>query len=194
MSKKTGYQFCGGNDHATNPNRRDSLSVGAMGGLGLGLTLGDFLSLEANAAGEDWRDVAKQSKPGKAKNIINIFLPGGSAHQESWDPKYLSPAEYRGPLGTVKTNTGERFSQNLKNTAKVADKIAVIRSMTHGEAAHERGTHNMMTGIRPSPAVIFPSIGSIVSHEFGPRKNLPPRRRSGQCQFPRAGFGAPQRH
>ena len=53
MSKKTGYQFCGGNDHATNPNRRDFLSVGAMGGLGLGLTLGDFLSLEARAAGED---------------------------------------------------------------------------------------------------------------------------------------------
>ena len=116
MSKKTGYQFCGGNDHATNPNRRDFLSVGAMGGLGLGLTLGDFLSLEARAAGEDWKDGAKPSKPGKAKNIINIFLPGGSAHQESWDPKYLSPAEYRGPLGTVKTNTGERFSENLKNT------------------------------------------------------------------------------
>jgi hypothetical protein len=77
-------------------------------------------------------------------------------------------------LGTVKTNTGERFSENLKNTAKVADKLAVIRSMTHGEAAHERGTHNMMTGIRPNPAVVFPSIGSIVSHEFGPRKNLPP--------------------
>ena len=74
----------------------------------------------------------------------------------------------------MKTNTGERFSENLKNTAKVADKLAVIRSMTHGEAAHERGTHNMMTGIRPNPAVVFPSIGSIVSHEFGPRKSLPP--------------------
>ena len=148
--------------------------MGAFGGLGLGLTLGDLLSLEAQAAGEDWRDVASQSKPGKAKNIINIYLPGGSAHQETWDPKYLSPAEYRGPLGTVKTNTGERFSENLKNTAKVADKLAVIRSMTHGEAAHERGSHNMMTGIRPNPAVVFPSIGSIVSHEFGPRKNLPP--------------------
>ena len=72
------------------------------------------------------------------------------------------------------TNTGERFSENLKNTAKVADKLTVIRSMTHGEAAHERGTHNMMTGVRPSPATVFPSIGSIVSHEFGPRKNLPP--------------------
>ena len=174
MKKQSGYQFCGGTDHASNPNRRDFLSVGALGGLGLGLTLGDLLSLEAQAAGEDWRDVAKQSKPGKAKNIINIYLPGGSAHQETWDPKYLSPAEYRGPLGTVKTNTGERFSENLKNTAKVADKLAVIRSMTHGEAAHERGTHNMMTGIRPNPAVVFPSIGSIVSHEFGPRKNLPP--------------------
>ena len=174
MKKQSGYQFCGGTDHASNPNRRDFLSVGALGGLGLGLTLGDLLSLEAQAAGEDWRDVASQSKPGKAKNIINIYLPGGSAHQETWDPKYLSPAEYRGPLGTVKTNTGERFSENLKNTAKVADKLAVIRSMTHGEAAHERGTHNMMTGIRPNPAVVFPSIGSIVSHEFGPRKSLPP--------------------
>jgi hypothetical protein len=46
--------------------------------------------------------------------------------------------------------------------------------MTHGEAAHERGTHNMFTGYRPSPALTFPSMGSVVSHEFGPRKNLPP--------------------
>jgi hypothetical protein len=46
--------------------------------------------------------------------------------------------------------------------------------MTHGEAAHERGTHNMFTGYRPSPAVTFPSMGSVVSHEFGPRQSLPP--------------------
>ena len=46
--------------------------------------------------------------------------------------------------------------------------------MTHGEAAHERGTHNMFTGYRPSPALIFPSMGSVVSHEYGPRNNLPP--------------------
>ena len=59
-------------------------------------------------------------------------------------------------------------------TAKVADKITVIRSMTHGEAAHERGTHNMMTGYRPSPALTYPSMGSVISHEFGSRNNLPP--------------------
>jgi hypothetical protein len=46
--------------------------------------------------------------------------------------------------------------------------------MTHGEAAHERGTHNMFTGYRPSPALQYPSIGSVVAHEFGPRHNLPP--------------------
>ena len=46
--------------------------------------------------------------------------------------------------------------------------------MTHGEAAHERGTHNMFTGYRPSPALQYPSMGSVVAHEFGPRKNLPP--------------------
>ena len=41
--------------------------------------------------------------------------------------------------------------------------------MTHGEAAHERGTHNMFTGYRPSPALKYPSMGSVVSHEFGPK-------------------------
>jgi len=46
--------------------------------------------------------------------------------------------------------------------------------MTHGEAAHERGVHNMFTGYRPSPALQYPSIGSVVSQEFGPRNHLPP--------------------
>src|SRR5262249_39018376 len=69
---------------------------------------------------------------------------------------------------------GVQFNECLKQTAGLADKITVCRSMTHGEAAHERGTHNMFTGYRPSPAIIFPSMGSVVSHEFGPRNNLPP--------------------
>ena len=62
----------------------------------------------------------------------------------------------------------------MMQKSQVADKICVIRSMTHGEAAHERGTHNMFTGYRPNPALQFPSFGSIVSEEFGPRKNMPP--------------------
>jgi hypothetical protein len=110
----------------------------------------------------------------KAQSVIHVFLPGGMAHQESFDPKPYAPIEYRGELGTVKTCTGEVFSESLPKLATVADKLAVIRSMTHGEAAHERGTHNMFTGYRPSPALQYPSLGSVVSHEYGPRNNLPP--------------------
>jgi hypothetical protein len=78
-------------------------------------------------------------------------------------------------MSSIQTNvSGVRLNEMMVNTAKVADKIAICRSMTHGEAAHERGTHNMFTGYRPSPALQYPSIGSVVSHEFGPRNNLPP--------------------
>ncbi len=148
--------------------RRQFLQVGAL--TGLGLTLGDLFRLQSRADIKNY-----ESKEGKARSVIHIFLPGGMAHQESFDPKPYAPVEYRGPLGTVGTKlTGVVFSEGLPKTAQVADKIAVCRSMTHGEAAHERGTHNMFTGYRPSPALSYPSIGSVISHEFGPRKNLPP--------------------
>ncbi len=102
-------------------------------------------------------------------------MPGGMAHQESWDPKPLAPIEYRGEMTSIPTKiSGVFFNECLKQTAQLADKITVCRSMTHGEAAHERGTHNMFTGYRPSPALTYPSMGSVVSHEFGVRNNLPP--------------------
>jgi hypothetical protein len=50
----------------------------------------------------------------------------------------------------------------------------LIRSFTHGEAAHARGVHNILTGFRPSPAVVYPSLGSVIAHELGPRESLPP--------------------
>ncbi len=149
--------------------RRSFLQVGAVSGLGL--TLDQFFRLEARAA----ETALVADKPAPAQSIIHIYLPGGMAHQDSFDPKPLAPIEYRGELGVIKTKLdGVFFNELLKNTANVADKISVCRSMTHGEAAHERGTHNMFTGYRPSPALVFPSMGSVVSHEFGPRNNLPP--------------------
>ncbi|MCH5375112.1 MAG: DUF1501 domain-containing protein, partial [Planctomycetes bacterium] len=110
----------------------------------------------------------------KAKSVIHVYLPGGMAHQESWDPKPYSPLEYRGEMKPVKTNTGEIFCESIPKLASIADRLCVIRSMTHGEAAHERGTHNMFTGYKPSPALKYPSFGAVVSHEYGPRNNLPP--------------------
>jgi len=163
------FKWCRSSQHGWNPNRRDFLFVGALGSLGL--TMGDMFRMQARAESLG----GAVSKEGRAKSVIQIFLPGGMAHQESFDPKMYAPIEYRGPLGTVKTKLeGVYFSEHMKETAKIADKITVVRSMTHGEAAHERGTHNMMTGVRPSPALEYPSFGSVVSHELGPRNNLPP--------------------
>ncbi len=148
-------------------SRRNLLTIGAVGGL----TLSNFFRMKsAMAEQKDYESVE-----GPAKSVIFIFLPGGIAQQESWDPKPFAPLEYRGPMDSIETNvSGIRFSKTLAKTAQVADKLVVCRSMTHGEAAHERGTHNMFTGYRPSPALQYPSMGSVVSHEFGPRNNLPP--------------------
>jgi len=152
------------------PSRRGFIASGVVGMLGL--SLDQYFRLQA---------ATPAAKPGEKKNgapaesIIHIFLPGGIAHQELVDPKPLAPIEYRGDMATVKTKLpGVYFNECMTKTAEIADKITVCRSMTHGEAAHERGTHNMFTGYRPSPALTFPSMGSVVSHEQGPRKNLPP--------------------
>ena len=157
------YFCCNSPEHVWRPNLREFLFVGLVGSLGL--TLGNVLKLRAESV----------SGKASAQSVINIFLPGGIAAQESFDPKLLAPIEYRGPLSTVKTKLdGVYFSEPLQKTAQVADRLCVVRSMTHGEADHARGTHNMFTGWRPSPAVQYPSIGSIVSHELGSRNDLPP--------------------
>ncbi len=136
-----------------------------------------FLSAGLFAAGSkfafgDIKDYT--STEGPAKSVIFIYLPGGAAAQESFDPKPNAPLEYRGGMKSIKTNVGGiELNEKLAQTAKVMDKLTIIRSMTHGEAAHERGTHNVFTGYKPSPALSYPSMGAVVTHEFGSRNNLP---------------------
>jgi uncharacterized protein (DUF1501 family) len=144
------------------PSRRDFLKVGVVGGLGL--TLGDYFRMQEAVA----------APTPKAQSLIYIFLAGGLSHIDSFDPKPNGPIEYRGELGTCKTSTGEYFGGQLPKLASMAGDLSVIRSMTHGEAAHERGIHNMLTGYKPSPAIAYPSFGAVVSHELGPRNDLPP--------------------
>jgi len=151
-----------------NQSRRDFLHIGFAGGIGL--TLPQFLRMQSAQA----ELKHYESKEGTAKSVIFIYLPGGAAHQETWDPKPYAPVEYRGPMNSIDTNvSGVRFNEKLAKTAKIMDKLTICRSMSHGEAAHERGTHNMFTGYRPSPALQFPSMGSVVTHEFGPKNNMP---------------------
>ena len=162
------------------------LTVGAIGGLGLTLT--DFFRIKSASASEP-----TAAKTSSAESVIFIFLPGGIAQQESFDPKPSAPLEYRGSFGTVATPLpGVRFGELFSKTASIADRLTIVRSMTHGEAAHERGVHNMFTGYRPSPAIQYPSIGSVVSQELGSRKKLPPYVMIPNQPNPFAGSGFPQ--
>ncbi len=159
---------CPGNPLERYSSRREFFYVGLLGGLGL--TLPQFLRSRAFG---DTKTYGTHDPV--AQGIIHIFLPGGLSHQESFDPKPLAPSEYRGPFGAIDTKIpGIQFGEFMKETAQIADKVTIIRSMSHGEAAHERGTHNMFTGYRPSPALEYPSIGSVISHELGSRNDLPP--------------------
>jgi uncharacterized protein (DUF1501 family) len=121
----------------------------------------------------------------RAQAVIQIYLGGGLSHVDTFDPKPDAPIDVRGPFRSIATKIpGEPFSELCRHTAGIADKLTVVRSVTHTEAAHERGSHNMLTGYRPSPAVVYPSFGSVVSHELGVRNDLPP-----YVCIPRAGNG-----
>src|SRR5690349_401396 len=105
------------------PSRRDFLHVGFCGGIGL--TLSDFFQMKAAQA-----EIKKYaSKEGTAKSVIFIYLPGGAAHQETFDPKPFAPIEYRGPMNSIQTKvSGVVINETLTKTAQIVDKIAICRS------------------------------------------------------------------
>jgi hypothetical protein len=155
-------------------SRRHALRLGASGLVG-GLTLPRLLELHAKAA--------TKLAP-KAKSCIFLFLEGGPPHQDMWDPKPEAPAEIRGPFQAVQTNVpGTFITDQLPHCAKIADKYTIVRSHSHSLNGHTTGYHYVMTGRRPSFADgdnpvpnndFYPSIGSVVSRELGPRGPLPP--------------------
>lgn len=150
-------------------NRRQMLQIGASGILGWSLP--QLLALNAQAA--------TLSKSAKAKNVLVILEQGGLSQVDTWDPKPNVVSEHRSPYKPVATNVpGIQFTELLSKTAKVADKIAVIRSMRHpkgGTADHGNGTRYMLSGAHPAGPVEMPDIGSVVAHVLGTRtKFLPP--------------------
>src|SRR5262249_23772083 len=164
-------EHCRGPIYTTAFGRRSFIQVGVLGGIGLSLP--EFFRASAGTV-RSAGDTAPRVE-GRAKSAIQIILPGGLAHQESWDPKPEAPIEYRGPLGVVKTRIpGIVFSENLSRTAQVADKITVVRSITGRIPDHAQATYHMFTGYLPTPAILHPSVGAVVAHEFGLKNDLPP--------------------
>jgi hypothetical protein len=145
-------------------SRRDVLRVGAVSFFGLSLP--QFLAMRAAAAAP--------AAP-KAEAVILMWCGGGPSHIDSFDPQPDAPSEIRGEFQAIPTNVaGIRLSEHLPNTAKVADKIAIVRSLTSNIAAHEQASQYLMTGYKPLPTLQYPSYGSIVAKELGVRNSMPP--------------------
>ena len=102
----------------------------------------------------------------RAKSVILIYLDGGPAQTETFDPKPAAGRNYYGNYkGVCKTNVeGIEIGEKLPLLATMADKYSIIRSMTHGSNAHETGHYAMITGDTSKSAIVYPSFGAVISY------------------------------
>jgi hypothetical protein len=150
--------------------RRNILQLGA-GGV-LGWSLPQMLALQATAN--------PNRRTGRAKNVLVILEQGGMSHIDTWDPKPDVVLDHRSPYRPVATRVpGMQFTELLTKTARVADKLAVVRSMHHRSgrvaAGHPDGTQYALSGSHPGSVFEMPDIGSMVAHVLGTEcRDLPP--------------------
>jgi hypothetical protein len=148
-------------------HRRDFLQLGFAGLLGLSLP--DLLRLEARA---DAR-AARKKRP--ANSVILLWLAGGPSTIDMWDLKPGAPEGIRGEFKPIDTNVpGVRLCEHLPRTARVADRITLVRSLHHTVPAHGPATVFMNTGHAPTPAVQYPSLGSLVARLVAAERAVPP--------------------
>jgi hypothetical protein len=144
--------------------RRDFLRVGALG-LG-GFLLPDLLKARdrLSASGGAYRPTS----------VVWLWLGGGPTHIETFDPKMSAPAEYRSVLGAIPTSVpGVEFGSVFPKMARLAHRMAVVRSFAHTNSGHGGGTHWVMTGYDYPPAdnnmpPVKPGMGSILARVRGP--------------------------
>lgn len=149
--------------------RREVLRLGSA--CGLALTLPDLLRIQAETTTSP-----RPGSFGQAKSVIVLYLHGGHAQQETWDPKPDGPTPARGEFGAIATSLpGVRFSELLPRSARLAHKLAIIRSLSHANANHVQASLSAMTGHAhpasaeargdfPPSASDFPPFGAVLSH------------------------------
>ncbi|MFO0918145.1 MAG: DUF1501 domain-containing protein [Planctomycetaceae bacterium] len=149
-------------------SRRLVIQSGAAGMLGLGLK-----SASAN----------ESVIPGSSKSCIYIFLSGGLAQHESFDPKPDAPDQIRGEFSPIATRTpGLHICEHLPLLAQRSHLWGLCRSLTHPYTGHSQGHLVMLAGRTPMPVGFddtkpmpgdWPSIAAIVSRLLPKGKTLP---------------------
>ena len=170
--------------YGTPISRRQAVRRGIFGAAGL--VLGSRLGLGAPAA----------ARPAKAKAVIQIWMWGGPAHLDTFDPKPDAGNDYCGSLSKpIPTNVdGIIIGELLPLLAKQADKYSIIRSMTHGVNSHETASYMVQTGRKSGDGQVYPCVGAVVSlfkgYNAGYRGLIPPYivLTSPQGRFSEAGF------
>lgn len=126
------------------------------------------------------------------KSVVLIWLNGGPATIDLWD---LKPGhENGGPFREIETTvSGMRISEHLPTLATMASDFSIVRSMATREGDHSRARTVSLTGYTPQGAIKFPSIGSVVSHEFRLANDIPSYVHiGGQPTITGGGFLGPQ--
>ena len=137
-------------------SRREALRIGGL--FGMGLTLPNLLQSRSRAAGK------QQGTFGKAKQVITLYLHGGHPQQETFDPIPNGPEAVRGEFAAISTSLpGVQFSEVLPQTAALAHKFAVVRSMTHDNPNHVQACLPAQTGHKHPKA--FSSRGDFFPSE-----------------------------
>jgi len=158
--------------------RREAMRIGGLGSLGLSLPQ----LLQAQQ--EQFKlppELINDRTFGRAKNVIYVWLQGGPPQHETFDPKPNAPVEIRGPFNPIQTNVvGTQFCELLPRTARIADKLAVVRSLSTGNNIHSSSGYHVLTGykyIGPNARQISPTdkpwFGSLVKM-MKPSEDVPP--------------------
>jgi hypothetical protein len=162
--------------------RRDFLKIGAAGLFGLSLP--QLLQLEAAAAA-----ATAPPQGRRATSVIMVWLGGGPATIDMWDLKPGAPVGIRGEFRQIPTRApGVQITEHLPRVARVMDRCTVVRSLAHTIPAHGPATVFMTTGNRPTPAVEYPGIGSLVTRLLPAARGVPPYVTFGEMRGGSSGY------
>ncbi len=120
----------------------------------------------------------------RIRACILIFYYGGPSHLETFDPKPAAPAEVRGEYRSIATAVpGVRFSEHLPLTARLMDRLALVRSLRHPMRNHNSAAAETLTGRTPAGGDQelltddprgMPTMGSAVGFALGRRAHALP--------------------